>query len=206
MKKLLLALASAFAAVGLMAAATDTGGTVTFKTFYSSGNSAKVSTEAGAAVAGPAATGGAGFYAQLLDATSLQPILGVLQGGGSTALAPVRAAFKGTTGYVASGGDWALDGVKQGVATSFKVVAYFAPNGTETWADVQKLASYTSGISGAAAVTPGGNDLVPPGPAGQFAWGAGTAAWSVTTTVIPEPSVFALGLIGLGAFALRRRV
>jgi len=217
MNKIVLALISVLAAVGAYAQA-NTGGTITFK--VTKGVSELVD-RAGAPVdpssvgqtAGPAkayekgkgtASDVGGFYGQLLWSSdengSYIPAMGK-KVGGSGVLEPVVEKFFGTTGKI-NGGDWALDGVGQGASLWFKVGAFYSPDPAQVgwaqqmaWGDEYRIASLSAGIKG----TTGGNDVVPPATAFNL---KDTPGWRVT---IPEPSVMALGVLGLGAFLLRRR-
>lgn len=209
MNKLVLAFVSLCAAAAVVhGAATDTKGLITFKTYYAGNNNALVTDVASASTkaAGPATAGAAGFYAQLLVGDSMSPVMGVKVGTSTETYVIEPFGTGAKAGYV-FGGDWALSTVGQGVDTKFTVVAYYAPTGKETYADVIKLNSWQSGMSKMVTVTTGGNDLPKPQPAAPVGpWGAPPAGnWTYTTTVIPEPSVIALGLLGIGAFLLRRR-
>lgn len=186
MNKTLLVLASLAAAGVAMAA---DGGTLTFKSYLAAANNMKAVSSEGTTISSP------DWMLQLLDASG-SPVMGT-KVGGAGALEPVKASFNGTTGYVTSGGDWALQGFNQGQAYDFALGAYYAmgPGATD-------YASATlKGASPMFRVTLGGADLTPPGPAGSFAFG-GAQTFTVT---VPEPSVLALGLLGMGAFLIRRR-
>lgn len=188
MKKILLAMASVFAAVGVMAQATSTGGLITFKTYLGSANNLKVLLSDGTAIKSP------DWKVQLLQTGSMTPLMGV-KVGGSGAVEPVVASFNGTTGYVTSGGDWALQGLAQGQDYAFSIGVYYDPNN-------QGFAAATLyGINSIGTVSLGGNDLVPAKTAGAPAFGGA----QTFTVAVPEPSVLALGVLGLGAFLLRRR-
>jgi len=217
MKRTVLALVSVLAAVGAYAQA-NTGGTVTFKVTKGVSDlidrvGAPVDPSSVGQTAGPAkayekgkgtASDLGGFYGQLLwsmeENGSYVPAMG-RKVGGSGNLELVVEKFFGTTGKI-NGGDWALDGVAQGVAVWFKVGAFYSPDPAQVgwatqvaWPDDYRIASLSSGIRG----TTGGNDVVPPATAFNV---KDIPGWSVT---IPEPSVMALGVLGLGAFLLRRR-
>ena len=182
MKKSLLALASLVVAGVAMAA---DGGTLTFNTYYSASNNMKVVADDGQEI-----SQANGWYLTLLNATGAQ-VMGT-KGSSLGALVPVVVNFTATSGFAAAGGDWSLSGFEQGSKYNFMVAAY-------------KGADYATaqfkGNLGPFEATLGGGQLVPPGPAGKLAYG-GTP---VLTVVIPEPSVLALGLLGMGAFLIRRR-
>lgn len=182
MKKSLLALASVMAAGVAMAA---DGGLITFNTYYSAANNLKVTASDGQEI-----STANGWYLTLLNSTGTQ-VMGT-KGGALGSLVPIVINFTAASGYAAAGGDWSLAGFDQGSAYSFYVAAY-------------KGADYATaqfkGNVGAYEATLGGNQLAPPVPAGKLAFG-GT---QVLNVVIPEPSVLALGLLGMGAFLIRRR-
>lgn len=163
------------------------GGTITFKTYFSASNNMK-------AVLSPAAevSTAAGWYLTLLD-KDLNQVMGTKVG--ATAVTPVVANFNGASGFVTSGGDWALKGFDQGKAYDFAVAAY------QDLSNAGFSKNTYWGASSMQNVMLGGPDLVPPGPAGPFAFG-GAQSFVVT---VPEPSVLALGLLGMGAFLIRRR-
>lgn len=184
MKKSLLALASLVVAGVAMAA---DGGTLTFNSYYSASNNMKVVADDGQEI-----STANNWYLTLLSETGAQ----VMGTKGSTlgALAPVVVNFTGTSGFAAAGGDWSLAGFDQGATVKFYVAAFKGT--TYDYASAQ-----FKGNLGPFGATLGGGQLVPPGPAGKLAFG-GTP---VLTVVIPEPSVLALGLLGMGAFLIRRR-
>lgn len=188
MKKTLLALASVLAAGAVMAADTTTGGSLTFKSYYANNNSLKITTDPASEI-----STANGWFVTLLSEAGAQ-LTGVKVGGGG-ATEPVIANFSGTTGFAASGADWLLTGYAQGSTANFMVGAYKGAS----WA-----AAEFKGTFGPYSATLGGNDLVPPGPAGKLDF-KGAQVGVVPLTIIPEPSVFALGLLGLGAFLIRRR-
>jgi len=202
MKKLILALASLTAVAGVMAQ-----GTIVFRN-ASASKVTLVDRITGAASTdlpiGPAAVGQTGYYAQLLysatETGSYAPCMGTKVG--ETAEGLVRAGLLASGNGLFSGGDWALTGILPGVETWFKVAAYYATAGTETYADVvgQAADQQVVGLSNAIKISPGGGGT-PPATAVKLT-DAGLQAWTVA---VPEPSVLALGVLGLGAFLLRRR-
>jgi hypothetical protein len=101
-------------------------------------------------------------------------------------LVPVVASFTYTTGFVTSGGDWALEGFDQGETYNFLVVAFVDWSGH---GDFRNSAGWLGDLFPA---TLGGNDLDPPVPPGSFAFGGArvfvTYPWSYCQSV-PEPSI-----------------
>jgi len=207
MKKILLALVSVIAAVGTLAQS-NTKGLITFKTLSGTTVNAKVSLldrdgnayDPGVPWAnGSGPAGSAGWYAQLLYSSTQDGSYAPLMGTKTGAAGPVVEPFVAKSGYV-NGGDWALDGVAQGQAGWFKVGAFYSADpSTYGWAQASADPLGVYGASAAISAIPGGNDLTPPAVAAKL---AGLQAWSVA---VPEPSVLALGVLGLGAFLLRRR-
>lgn len=204
MKRILLALASVCVAVGVMAQGTATSGLVTMKT-KAAGVDAKVTLVdrngnpyTPATPWAPTTPGGEGWYVELWLANGTSALTGIRNGTGASQI--VREEFSASTGYVGGGTrDWALDGVTQGAASAFKLVAYYSPTGAETWSTLQNNPLSVGAFSQAFTITPGGNQLSPPQvPAGLTT----AAAWTVA---VPEPSILALGVLGMGAFLLRRR-
>lgn len=193
MKRTLLALASVFAAVGVMAQATSTKGLLSFKSYYGASNNLKIT----ASDSSPISTA-AGWKAALLVEVGGTYVAAagypVNSDGTLGALAPVVANFNGTTGYVTAGGTWALEGLSQGGTYNFAVGAFY---NAATWGDAG-LKGYSMVPGG---VKLGGNDLNPPVTAPGLAFGGATSY----VVPVPEPSVIALGVLGLGAFLLRRR-
>jgi len=185
MKKLVLVLASAIVAVGVMAQGTDTGGLVNFVTKSGSKINIKAVDSTGAAL-GDTYMGGL-FVGAAAD--SLAPAV--------SAGAPVQALFDG--GYIYDKA-YKLDGVAQGASYFFAIAAW-----DKQYANYQaaKDAGGSVGMSTAFARTTGGNDLTPPGTATRL---ESVQTFAVSTgVIIPEPSVLALGFLGMGAFLLRRR-
>ncbi len=182
MKKSLLALAS-MVAVGVAMAAD--GGLLTFNTYYGAANNLKVVADDAQEV-----STANGWYLTLLNGSGTQ-VMGT-KGGALGSLVPIVINFTATSGYAAAGGDWSLAGFDQGSKYTFYVAAY---KGTD-YATAQ-----FKGNTGPFEATLGGNQLAPPVPAGKLAYGGA----QTLNVVIPEPSVLALGLLGMGAFLIRRR-
>jgi len=184
MKKTLLVLASLMVAGVVMAA---DGGLFTFKSYLSGSNNMKVVGTCGETIASPT------WYMALCDANG--NVFQGTQGGALGELVPVVASFNGTTGYVTSGGDWSVKGIDQGATASvkfgvFQNAAGNNPAGATYW-------NYSDPLS----IAFGGNALSPPVVAGKADFGGA----KVLNVCVPEPSVLALGLLGLGAFLIRRR-
>lgn len=166
------------------------GGTISFKTYYSAENSWRIV----APDASPLCTE-TGFYLTLLD-SDLNQVMGVKEG--TSSVAPVVACFNGTSGFVTLGGNWALEGFEQGRAYTFAVAAFYDPNNSG-------LCRYAMTTSALYPVTLGGPDLVPPALPGELDFGGAHTAVYASVHPFPEPSVFALGVIGMGSLLLRRR-
>lgn len=146
MNKSLLVLASLAAAGVAMAA---DGGTLTFKSYLAGANNMKTIASDGSVISSP------GWMLALLDASGAQ-VMGT-KVGGSGALAPVVASYNGTTGFVTSGGDWALKGFNQGSAYDFALGAFYAGSGASDYASAS-LKGQTANFR----VQLGGNDISPP--------------------------------------------
>lgn len=203
MKRTLMVLASMIAAAGVMAQ-----GTVKFATKSGTSVDAKASLvdRLGAAIgfpAGPATVGQPGYYVELLgsaDNTSYAPLMGTKIGTGFET--SVRGIFLAAGNGYASLGDWALTGVAAQAPYWFKVVGYYATTGSETWSNIAlDPVNNIWGQSMAVQVTTGGVKAgAPDAPAAILA--GLNQPWTIA---VPEPSVLALGLLGVGAFLLRRR-
>lgn len=141
----------------------------------------------------PATAGGAGWYAELLLNEGVAPTS--LTGTSSAGTGTVREAFFTTTGYV-NGKDWTLANLTG--THVFQLVAYYATTGTETYDMLKGNPNNIVGLGTAFEMKLGGGGS-PPEPAALM---GGSRAWTVA---VPEPSVLALGVLGIGAFLLRRR-
>lgn len=103
-------------------------------------------------------------------------------------------------GIFRSGGNVNTKNTTPATPSAFQVRAWDNRGGTITsWADA--LASSQAGVSGAGAsdvftMNIGGGALTPPALAGLR---------SFNLTIVPEPSLIALGALGFGALLLRRR-
>lgn len=225
MNKLVLGLVSVIVAVGASAAQWEnTGGTITMKTPAAGAVTLKDRQGAGvdgAAVGQPGVTpakawakgqGAAGdvggFWGALFwlpDASKPDDwklAMGEKVSGGS--LEPVIESLVAKTGRL-NGTDWKIQGGAMNTAYSFKIAAFYGLEGTQAAVEAQlnlpaelRVLDFSAPIR----VTLGGYDqdpTVPPHTAGSV---GGTASWAVA---VPEPSVLALGMLGLGAFLLRRR-
>jgi len=105
--------------------------------------------------------------------------------------APVPAGL----GYL-NGAIVTVDGSAVGSSIWVKLGA-FSTNDGATY-EAAQAAGGQVGWSNPVQVSLGGDTVQPPDL-------AGLQGWSVSGEVIPEPSTFALGLIGIGALMLRRR-
>lgn len=204
MKRIILALASLVAIGGAMAQ-----GTFIFKTKVGTAINAPVtlvnpdSSVIGKAN-GPEGGSGIGYYGELLvlQAGVYAPVMGIKTGESAERAVREPLMFNATTpnGWI-NGGTWTVTGIGSG-AKSVKVVAYYARTGAETYATLAGLPAGQQvwGQSGAIDLAFGGPVAgAPDAPAGQL---SGIQGWNVT---VPEPSVLALGLLGMGALMIRRR-
>jgi hypothetical protein len=190
MKKLLLGLAALFTAGAVMAADTAT---LTFATYYAPANSLKILASDGSTV-----NGVNGWMAALMNEAGA-PVMGYKVGSGSTDPIAVVAKYSdiaAAAGFALAQGDWSLKGYESAKSYQFMIGSYYDPTGTLGFAGAG-----IKGTFGPYSATLGGTDQSPPAPAGKFAFGGAQQG----TVVVPEPSVFALGLLGLGAFLIRRR-
>jgi len=184
MKKTLLTMAL----VGLSAAATYAQGTISF--LNSALSKVKYESAPGVIVDAPTGTKIGAFWGT-----------GDIAGKGNGTLATPTAAIGGTAGIWSGGAVYGLQGANEGTRVNLKIAGWDA-----TGADGNDFRN--SGHYGESAVV---NVLLGPiaGP-GTVVWqgSTGTAtdrAKPFTIAIVPEPSVMALGALGLGALLLRRR-
>lgn len=119
---------------------------------------------------------------------------------GSTALGspvPFRDTPAAAQGYITSGGTVEVPGVASGGTAQIKLVAWVASQGA-TYAEAVAKGTGGVGESAPISVTAGGGTL-PPGNL------VGLAGFNVSSIVIPEPSIAALGLLGAGLLLVRRK-
>jgi len=119
-------------------------------------------------------------------------------GADAGSLAPVGSPVEFRTG--AAEGYFAGGAVDAGVANGTSVMVQIAAWNTNDGADYATAAANMGavGMSGIVSVTVDGPPNTPPNL-------IGLEPWTVSAEVIPEPSTFALGLLGIGALMLRRR-
>lgn len=134
-----------------------------------------------------------GWYCELLLSEGVAPTS--LTGTSSVGTGAVREPFFTTTGYV-NGKDWTLANLTG--THVFQLVAYYATTGSETYDTLKGNPNNIFGLGNAFEMKLGGGGT-PPEPAALM---AAAKAWTVA---VPEPSVLALGVLGIGAFLLRRR-
>jgi len=182
MKKTLLTMAL----VGLSAAATYAQGTISF--LNSALSKVKYESAPGTIVDAPTGTKIGAFWGT-----------GDIAGKGNGTLATPTAAIGGTAGVWSGGAVYALAGTQEGQRVNLKIAGWDGASG-------DNFAS--SGHYGESAVV---NVLLGPtaGP-GTVVWQSSSAtatdrAKPFTIAIVPEPSVMALGALGLGALLLRRR-
>jgi len=194
MNKLILGLVGLCVAGSVMAQ-----GTFTFKT--KSGTTVDAKTTA----TDPTVliTGADGWKAQVLWSTSQNGIYSVATGTkvGTATEASIGASYASTpaaaVGYITAGGDWALKGAAEGSTVWLKIDAYLDPGNLGYSAAI--AAGKLHGASDAFSVVLGAPTGSPPSTPTLL---AGVKPWVVT---VPEPSVIALGVLGVGAFLIRRR-
>jgi hypothetical protein len=119
-------------------------------------------------------------------------------GADAGSLAPVGTPVSFREG--AAAGYFAGGAVDAGVANGTQVMVQLAAWNTNDGADYAAAMANMGavGMSGTLSVTVDGPPNTPPNL-------IGLEPWSVSAEVIPEPSTFALGLLGIGALMLRRR-
>lgn len=118
---------------------------------------------------------------------SLSPLMGSKAGATAELIqAPLTLA----TGYFA-GGSWSVDGIAAGTESQFQVVVFETQYGS--------YANQTAGFYGMGNIFHLSLTAPPATPAAM------AGASDVTLVAVPEPSILALGVLGLGAFMLRRR-
>jgi hypothetical protein len=119
-------------------------------------------------------------------------------GADAGSLAPVGTPVEFRTG--AAQGYFAGGAVDAGVANGTEVMIQVAAWNINDGADVlaAQAAGGAVGLSIPVTVTVDGPPNTPPNL-------VGLEPWMVSAEVIPEPSTFALGLLGIGALMLRRR-
>jgi len=181
------------ALVGLSAAATYAQGTIQF--LNSALSKIKYIDAPGAAVA---------------DAP-IGTVVGVFWGpnGSSLTLVPTTATITTTAGVFSGGAVYALPGSQEGQIVSLKIAAWLNKGG-------QTPPAATDGVRSPGITHYGESAVVTTTAIGPTA-GPGTVVWQGATgtnpnrakpfemQIVPEPSVVALGALGLGALLLRRR-
>lgn len=118
---------------------------------------------------------------------SLAPLMGQ-KAGAATELIQTPLAL--ASGYFA-GGSWSVDGIAAGTESQFKVVVFETQYGSY---DNQTAGFY--GMGNVFHLTLTAPPATPTAMAG---------ASDIMLVAVPEPSILALGVLGLGAFMLRRR-
>jgi hypothetical protein len=147
----------------------------------------------------PAGLAGNQFWGQLLAAApggTLAPV-------GS----PVEFRNDAGIGYITSGGVVAVPGVAGGSPAQVQMVAWHKSLG-DTWAAANAAGQGGIGSSGIITVNTGGGGT-PPSPAANLGVAGGTAENTLQpfniTSLVPEPSIAALGLLGAGLLLIRRK-
>jgi len=118
---------------------------------------------------------------------SLAPLMGSKAGAAAEL---IRTPLTLATGYFA-GGSWSVDGIAAGAESRFQVVVFETQYGSY---DKQTAGFYGMGNIFNLTLT------APPATPSALA-----GATDITLVAVPEPSILALGVLGLGAFMLRRR-
>jgi hypothetical protein len=197
MKKIALTLAAL-----AVAASSYAQGTLNFANRVSGVFSAQVTYAGdtlGAAGGGPAGPAGSGFWGQLYAAAP---------GGTLAAIgSPVEFRNDAGIGYITSGGVVSVAGVAGGSPAQVKLVAWHKSLGNDyTAAVAQGLGGW--GESAVITVNTGGGGT-PPAPAANLGVVGGTAANTLAgfevRSLVPEPSMAALGLLGAGLLLIRRK-
>ncbi|MCC6235361.1 MAG: PEP-CTERM sorting domain-containing protein [Verrucomicrobiales bacterium] len=109
---------------------------------------------------------------------------------------PFRDSPAAAQGYITSGGTVEVPGVASGGTASIKLVAWHSSLGA-TYAEAVAKGMNGTAESAAISVTVGGGTL-PPGNL------VGLAGFNVSS-IVPEPSIAALGILGAGLLVLRRK-
>jgi hypothetical protein len=181
----------------LVAASAYAQGTLNFANRVSGVFSAPVNYAGDATL--PAGLAGNTFWGQLLA------------GAPGGALAPVGSPVEfrndAGIGYITSGGVVTVPGVAGGSPAQVQMVAWAKSLGNDyAAAKAQGLGGW--GESGIITVNTGGGG-VPPAPAANLGVAGGTPANTLqaftVATLVPEPSIAALGLLGAGLLLIRRK-
>jgi hypothetical protein len=182
MKHILITLAALFAAASAFAQ-----GTVNFQTRISGVLDAPVRYEVGNALAGNT------FWGQLYAGAS----------GGALAPVGIPVEFRNDAGigYITAGGAVPIPGVAGGSPAQVQLVAWHKDLGND-YAAAKAAGMGGWGESTVITVAATGNpDAVPPTTAANL---VGLQGFTVST-LIPEPSMAALGLLGAGLLLIRRK-
>jgi hypothetical protein len=192
MKKIALTLAAL-----AVAASSYAQGTLNFANRVSGVFSAQVTYAGDPAL--PAGPAGNSFWGQLYAAAP---------GGALAAIgSPVEFRNDAGIGYITSGGVVNVPGVAGGSPAQVKLVAWHKSLGNDyTAAVAQGLGGW--GESAVITVNTGGGGT-PPAPAANLGVVGGTAANTLAgfevRSLVPEPSMAALGLLGAGLLLIRRK-
>jgi len=122
-----------------------------------------------------------------IGGADLAPLSGSLSGAAS---ALIQTPLALTSGYFA-GGTWSVTGVAAGVDAQLQVRVWETSYGSYN--------AQTAGLYGMGNIVTLKLTEPPATPA------ALVGMETITLTAVPEPSILALGVLGLGAFMLRRR-
>jgi hypothetical protein len=147
----------------------------------------------------PAGPAGNNFWGQLLAAGPGGQLAPVGQ--------PVEFRNDAGIGYITSGGVVEVPGVAGGSPAQVEMVAWHKSLGND-WATASAAGMGGIGRSGVITVNTGGGGT-PPAPAANLGQAGGTAANTLQpfqiSTLVPEPSIAALGLLGAGLLLIRRK-
>lgn len=181
----------------LVAASAYAQGTLNFANRVTGVFSAQVTYQGDATL--PAGPAGNNFWGQLYTAAPG----GTLAAVGS----PVEFRNDAGIGYITSGGSVSVPGVAGGSPAQVQMVAWHKSLGNDyAAAKAQGLGGW--GESGVITVNTGGGGT-PPAPPANLGVAGGTPANTLqafqVSTLVPEPSIAALGLLGAGLLLIRRK-
>jgi len=181
----------------LVAASAYAQGTLNFANRVTGAFTAQVTYNGDATI--PAGPAGNSFWGQLYAAAP---------GGALAAVgSPVEFRNDAGIGYITSGGTVAVPGVAGGSPAQVQMVGWHKSLGNDyAAAKAQGLGGW--GESAIITVNTGGGGT-PPAPATNLGVAGGTAANTLApfaiASLIPEPSIAALGLLGAGLLLIRRK-
>jgi len=181
----------------LVAASAYAQGTLNFANRVSGVVDAQVTYQGDSTI--PQGPAGNQFWGQLLAAAPGGTLAPVGQ--------PVEFRNDAGIGYITAGGVVSVPGVAGGSPAEVRMVGWHKSLGNDYAAAV---AAGTGGVGQSAIITVNtGGGGTPPGPAANLGVAGGTAANTLAgfqvSTLVPEPSIAALGLLGAGLLLIRRK-